>query len=76
MSKRHQVTCRCSAYRFPHRFGGGACDGMSIVIDRFPGSGCRTCHLNNNGCEVINGQEHPRECEYVIDFTHYHEVKL
>lgn len=68
-----QVTCTCQAYEFPHRFGGGRCDGLSLVV---PGSECRNCHLNNNGCEVLKGQEHPRECIYVQEFTQTYEIKL
>lgn len=73
---RHEIRCDCPAYGFPHRFGGGKCNGYQMVIERFPGAACSTCHAFNNGCEVINGTEHPRECSYVIDFINYHEVKL
>lgn len=76
MRKRHQVTCRCSAYDFPHRFLGGACNGMNIVEANCGGNLCQHCHLMNNGCEVLKGQESPRECAYVLDFAEYHEVKL
>ncbi|QGF21268.1 hypothetical protein KMB89_gp69 [Citrobacter phage HCF1] len=37
---RKQVTCRCSAYDFPHRFGGGACNGLSIVETNCGGNLC------------------------------------
>lgn len=73
---RKQVTCRCSAYDFPHRFGGGACNGLSIVETWCGGNLCQTCHLMNNGCEVLKGQESPKECAYVQDFILFHEVKL
>lgn len=73
---RRQVTCKCGAYSFPHRFGGGKCDGLVIVIAAAGSSHCHYCHMNNNGCEVIKGQEHPRECPAVIDFCEYNEVKL
>ena len=73
---RNQVTCNCRAYNFPHRFGGGACEGMSVVEQSIGGASCKDCHLNNHGCEVLNGQEHPRECPAVQDFIQYWEIKL
>lgn len=73
---RHQITCTCGAYEFPHRFGGGRCDGMVIVIQALGSLHCVNCHLSNKGCEVVKGQEHPRECPAVQDYIHYHEVKL
>lgn len=74
--RRHQVTCTCQAYDFPHRFGGGRCNGLSIVESAIGGEHCHSCHLLNGGCEVLKGQEHPRECPAVQDFIHYWEVKL
>lgn len=73
---RKQVTCRCPAYDFPHRMGGGSCNGIAIVEKSFPGNLCYDCLLFNNGCEVLNGSEHPRECAYVQDFIQYNEIKL
>lgn len=70
---RKEVTCRCSAYDFPHRFGAGRCNGLHLVQ---PGAECELCHLNNGGCEVIKGKESPSECRYVIDFCQFHEVKI
>lgn len=70
--RRKQYTCRCEAYHFPHRFGGGRCNGLHLVQ---PGAECSNCLLNNNGCEVIKGQEQPRECRYVIEFCNWHETK-
>lgn len=74
--KRNQVTCNCQAYEFPHRFGGGACDGYHIVIEQAGGELCQHCNLFNGRCEIIDGQESPRECPYVQEFCHYWEVKL
>ena len=73
---RKQVTCRCRAYDFPHRFGGGRCNGIAIVEQHFPGNLCGGCLLFNNGCEVLKGQESPRECAYVQEFVEYQETKL
>lgn len=76
MRRRHQVTCRCSAYDFPHRFGGGACNGIRIVEENCGGNLCQYCHLMNNGCEVLKGQESPKECAYVQDFIEFNEIRL
>lgn len=70
------ITCRCGAYDFPHRLGGGKCNLLSIVIERFPGNYCSNCNLLNNGCEVINGVESPKECHYVQELFLFNEVKL
>lgn len=29
--RKPQNTCGCSAYKFPHRFGGGDCQGQSQI---------------------------------------------
>ena len=73
---RKQVTCDCMAYDFPHRFGGGKCNGLSIVERNAYGNQCSACNLFNDGCEVLKGLEHPRECVYVLEFLEYNEVKL
>lgn len=70
---RKQYTCRCGAYSFPHRFGGGSCNGMWLVE---PGANCHQCQLNNGGCEVAKGQEHPRECANVQEFAAQWEIRL
>lgn len=73
---RHQVTCTCTAYDFPHRFGGGRCNGLSIVEEHCGGWLCQHCNPFNQGCEVMKGQEEPKECPYVIEFCEYNEIKL
>lgn len=73
---RHQVTCRCSAYKFPHRFLSGKCDGIHVCAENVGGTLCKSCNLMNNGCEVLKGQESPLECAYVQDFIQYYEIKI
>lgn len=74
---RRQLTCQCSAYSFPHRFGGGSCNGLSVVEKTWSEqSFCKNCHLKNYGCEVLRGIESPKECEGVIEIIHLYEVKL
>lgn len=76
--KRFQVTCFCDAYEFPHRFGGGKCNGFNIVESCFNSrSLCIHCNLFSiSGCEVLNGLESTKECPAVHDFLNYNEVKL
>lgn len=79
MRKRHQVTCDCRAYDFPHRFGGGRCNGMSIVESNCGGALCISCPAylgSQGGCDVLRGTESTDNCEYVIEFCEYNEVKL
>lgn len=78
-SKRKQVTCDCFAYEFPHRFGGGRCNGMSIVETKFGGEYCSSCPAflgSEYGCDVLRGSESTNQCEYVIEFCEYHEIKI
>lgn len=49
---------------------------IHIVEENVGGNLCHHCYLFNDGCEVLKGQESPRECAYVQDFIEYHEVKL
>lgn len=74
--RKHQVNCDCMAYDFPHRWGGGKCNGLAIVGLNVGGVECSSCNLFNDGCEVLRGLEHPRECIYVLNFMEYNEVKL
>lgn len=79
--RKGEHVCRCHAYRFPHRFGGGRCTGYSVVSDyweRHYGSGdCANCLLLDEGeCQVVNGQEKTRECPVFQEFVQYHEIKL
>lgn len=81
--RRGEVTCRCGAYHFPHRFSGGRCNGRPLAVEAVNNGHreCRDCRLYCPGemeppCEVAIGQEHPRECPVVQDFCHVHEIKL
>lgn len=74
--KRRQYTCRCDAYSFPHRFVGGKCSGLSVVEKtRSSGSLCKSCSLNNQGCEVLKGIESPKECEGVREIIQFLEIR-
>lgn len=78
MKRRMQVTCDCCAYEFPHRFGGGKCNGLSIAISKCGGQYCNSCPAFlwfEYGCDVIRGTESPDNCEYVIEFKQFNEIK-
>lgn len=72
--RRHQVTCNCSCYEFPHRLGGGRCYGREWAQSYLDteGSCCRHCISNlGNECEVSNGQEEIKHCLGFRDHLHY-----
>lgn len=63
-----QITCRCGAYKFPHRLNGGQCTGshwaeLYFYTVRVDCDGC----ISNCGshCEVATGQESIDECQAV-----------
>jgi hypothetical protein len=64
---RNQVTCRCIAYKFPHRVGGGKCDGSEWAKSyrHINGKGCKLCNCLNgyDECDVAAGIEDIKECE-------------
>lgn len=83
--RRHEYTCTCSAYRFPHRFGGGRCSGYWLVAEQweshYGGGECRNCISYNTTeqipyCEVYEGGENVRECPVWQEFVHYNEIKV
>ena len=83
MKHRTQVTCNCSAYNFPHRIGGGKCNGSSWAgsYRLILGECCATCNCNNTGesgaggdrkdtCDVVGGIETYKLCEGYQDHLH------
>lgn len=72
-----EYTCGCNAYRFPHRFGGGKCTGISIVVDHWDKyyghcSTCKNCNSfddQTHSCQVLDGGNTVRRCEALIDFV-------
>lgn len=79
-----EYVCHCSAYDFPHRFSGGACDGTQLVdaywTEHQGGGDCTGCHnlVNDQDfyCEVERGQEDRLECPALQEFLHCNEQKL
>ena len=63
-----QITCLCSSYNFPHRLGGGKCNGREWAeFYFFMDSGeCSSCIFNcESSCEVAEGLDNIKQCEAV-----------
>lgn len=81
-----EYVCTCSAYDYPHRFGGGKCTGEHIVNETWEnnyGSShpCDNCtQLNETEevryCEVYSGIEKISECAAWQEFVEEREIKL
>lgn len=70
----NEYTCWCSAYGFPHRFGGGRCSGYCIAVEtwqhNYGGGECRGCNCAVEGeCQVVNGTEAPKHGDCVVEFV-------
>ena len=81
--RKGEVNCYCSAYQFPHRFGGGKCKGFNLVQSQwltYFGSGdCENCNLrceDENTCNVFDGIEKTKECPVVQEFIQQNDVRL
>lgn len=84
--RKGEVTCRCGAYKFPHRMMGGQCEGGAFVAKLFADQvwgSCRDCILRvepeDGGeihCQVLSGQEPSVRCPELIDFIRYESIKL
>ena len=80
---RDQYTCRCRAYRFPHRFGGGRCTGIHLAREHwntFYGHDrtCKNCNSfdeDEHSCQVLDGGNAAKHCEVVIEFMYVNSIK-
>lgn len=72
-----QAVCKCPAYDFPHRFGGGDCNGYFLAKECHDNRIlCGNCELvNGYGCEVMEEQTQPGYCPYVEDFCNEYQIK-
>lgn len=73
-----EVVCRCGAYRFPHRFLSGDCDGSGYVQEIYePWSTCKGCNFLEDGitCVVLDGREPVYHCPELQEFERYEGVK-
>lgn len=83
--RKGEVTCRCRAYEFPHRFSGGRCNGDHLPREywerSYGGGVCRECHYNTdeNGiaaCQIVNGAEQSKYCPIWQDFVALYEIRV
>lgn len=80
--RKGEHVCRCSAYRFPHRFGGGKCTGFVVVSEHWQTyfghcDECQTCNsLDSVMCQVVEGIEKENKCEVFNYFVDNEEIRL
>jgi hypothetical protein len=72
--------CNCRAYKFPHRFLGGACNGAAWIAEiHDPWSVCKGCNfLADDGitCQVLEGLEPINKCPELQDYIRYEGIQL
>jgi len=79
--RKGEWTCRCRAYKFPHRFSGGKCTGKWVVVKHwreFYGhcADCEVCNLySDHTCQVVEGQESHQECPVFQEFVRFNEIR-
>jgi hypothetical protein len=78
-----EFTCNCEAYSFPHRFGGGLCDGRSFVEKCWKDGACGDCRSIDHDSQsfipyfqIIEGRECLEECEMLQEFMQRNEVHI
>lgn len=82
--REHEFVCRCSAYRFPHRFGGGRCTGDWVAHEAWretcgysdPCRSCEQCDSENHGCSVTHGNESPETCDAWQEFVVNNDIRI
>lgn len=71
--------CSCSAYDFPHRQFGGACD-ILFWVERFfepRRLACNGClNLDGRECQVVSGLEAPPHCPEWREYVRVEGIKL
>jgi hypothetical protein len=78
-----EFTCNCGAYPFPHRFGGGLCNGWSLVEEWWKNRACGDCrNITHDSqtfvpyCQVVEGGENLEECEKLQEFIQKNEIRI
>ena len=80
--RKGEYICECSAYRFPHRFGGGRCTGVFLVQNHWEeyyggSTECRACPIREYwGCPILEGVEQPQHCMVWQEFVRVNEIRL
>jgi hypothetical protein len=78
-----EITCNCGAYPYPHRFGGGVCNGRMLAEQWWENRACGDCrNISYDSqtfvayCQVIEGGESLEECEMLQEFMQRNEVRI
>jgi hypothetical protein len=78
-----ELTCKCGAYRFPHRFGNGACNGWGLAEYWWENRACGDCGSITydsetfvSYCKVVEGCENLEECEMLQEFIQRNEIHI
>lgn len=83
--RKGEYICTCSAYAFPHKFGGGRCHGLCIPesywADHYGTGSCQDCVLLDfvdglPSCQVIDGLEKVTECPLWQEHVSSYEIRL
>lgn len=80
--RKGEYVCECSAYKFPHRFGGGRCTGIFLVQNHWSeywgqSEDCQRCNsLETHTCAVTDGRERETECAIWQEFVDFNEIRL
>ena len=76
-----EVICTCEAYKYPHRFGSGYCNGVNLVRFFWEHGYCEDCRYKYfddwdrcPSCQVLNGREKVVECEQLQEFLRVNEA--
>ncbi len=68
-----RLTCRCKAYNFPHRFGGGKCSpGIVLKAICYVGLSalCTKCDFNTSGCcALANYKGKYKSCPAIYEYV-------
>jgi hypothetical protein len=78
-----EFICSCGAYSFPHRFGGGSCNGRNLAEQWWENRACGDCrNIAYDSqtfvpyCQVVDGGEGLEECEMLQDFMQRNEIHI
>jgi hypothetical protein len=78
-----EFTCNCGVYSFPHRFGGGLCNGRNLVEQWWIRGACGDCRCIACDsqtfapyCQVLEGRESMEECGLFQEFIQRNEIRI
>lgn len=82
--RKGEYLCKAKCYKFPHRFGGGRCDGGAYVVEVFElqmFGDCKDCHFRETlegvvVCQVLEGLEPISKCPQLQEFVRYEGIMM